>query len=91
MYLYNKLAPYFSGNGEDFFILKDKKSGRKLRVSATEDGLKWATDKDGRMLYYENGKIKVTPDFVYITPTSGKELIKSDKVIVVKMNYGQAS
>lgn len=92
MYYFNKLVPYFSGNGQEFFVLFDVKSERVLNISATEDGLKWTTNKFGKLVYYNNAKLKVTDDFVYITPNDGsKELIKSKAVYVQKMKYGQAS
>jgi len=82
-----KLAPYFSASGEDFYVLRDRRSGRILNVAPTEHGLTWTTNMAGKLLYYTNGKIKITPDYVYVTSANSKPLQKSDSVYVQKMNY----
>lgn len=93
MHQYNKLAPqFFSRNGEEFYGLFDVKTERLLNISATEDGLRWTTNKFGKLVYYKNAKLKITEDFVYIVPNdNSKELVKSNAVYAVRMRYsGQA-
>lgn len=84
------LAPsFFSSAGQDFYVLFDKTTHKALKFAATEHGLTWAMSQDGKLLYYKNGKIKITPNYVYIVPREGTELIKSDNVYVQKFNYSE--
>lgn len=81
-----KLAPYFSASGEDFYVLKDRR-GRILNVAPTEHGLTWTTNMAGKLIYFTNAKIKVSPTFAYVTSIDGGPLKKSRDYYVEKMNY----
>lgn len=84
-----KLAPYYSANGEDFYILRDKRTKKILNVAPTEHGLTWTTSMNGKLLYYTNGKIKITPEYVYIVSNNGAPLNKSTNVYAEKVNYSE--
>ena len=85
-----KLAPYYyAGTGKDFYVLFEKGTNKALNFSATEHGLTWTTSMDGNLIYYTNGKIKITDTHCYIIPREGKELIKSDNIYVKRFNYSE--
>lgn len=39
------------------YVLRDKATGRALNTSYSEDGLKWSTSANGRLIYYKNAII----------------------------------
>lgn len=47
--------------------LRDERTGRILGLSYTVDGLKWTANKTGRLLFYQNAKIKPVDGGVAIT------------------------
>lgn len=83
------LAPYFSASGQDFYVLRDSRSRKILNVAPTEHGLTWTTSWSGKLLYYTNAKIKITPEFVYLVSNNNQPLTKSNQVYVEKLNYGK--
>lgn len=84
-----KLAPYYSASGEDFYILRDKRTKRILNVAPTEHGLTWTTSMSGKLMYYTNAKIKITPEYVYVVSADGNPLNKSKDVYVERVNYSE--
>lgn len=39
------------------YVLRDKKTNKPLYLSHSEEGLKWATDSRGRLLYFKQAKL----------------------------------
>jgi|DEB0MinimDraft_4_1074332.scaffolds.fasta_scaffold40140_3 hypothetical protein len=39
------------------YVLRDKKTNKPLYLSHTQEGLKWATDSRGKLIYFNKAKI----------------------------------
>lgn len=58
--------------------LRDRKSGRILGLSYTEEGLKWTANKSGRLLYFNGAVLKPSLQGVVVVGDTSP----SSKVVV---------
>lgn len=42
-----------------FYVLRDRQTGMALNTSFTKEGLKWSTDRMGRLIMYPKGRLVV--------------------------------
>lgn len=52
-----RIAKFISDR--DLVVLRERKTGRALNVSYTEDGLKYTTSLGGKLLYFNDAWLKV--------------------------------
>lgn len=69
----------------NLYVLRERRSGRALNVSYSEDGLRWTVNKLGRSLYYRDAIMRLNsktkfPELV----TKRKTLEKNRDVFVEK-------
>ena len=64
------------------WILREKRTGKPLNVSYTPEGLKYTSNKMGRLLLYDNGKLVRLGDRIVIQSNNEKPLKLSDKVYI---------
>jgi len=55
------------------YVLRDRKTGRALNTSYSEDGLKWSTSANGKLIYYKNAIISRE----WIKDSTGEWAVKS--------------
>jgi len=68
----------------DVVVLRDRKSGKALNCSFTEEGLRWTVDKKSNLVYFKNARLETTQvGDKFITRPVG-DLTPSKKVVVEK-------